>query len=142
MSIQLTKEEEKLILEKRQLEQQLKENSEKQKELNSIKFKELEKEFKIAYDKANEEVEKCILSAKKELKKIENISEKYGVPIDSPIVDIGKTRNYTPKSFFEKWANHLENLDDDMYDNFIEEYELYNSSESGWQYWSISSLSC
>lgn len=95
----------------------------------------LEVEFKKALKVAEKEIEGHIEEARAALYKAVKASEKYGVPFRTEVVDMGRERQYIPRTFSQKWPG----LDDEV----LEEFDMYLHEEGvGWEYWSTSSLSC
>lgn len=96
----------------------------------------LEEKFREAMASADTEIESHLKIARSALAQAVAVSEKYGVPFRSDIVEMGRDRQYVPNSYSQKW----ENLDREV----LEEFDLYigRYHDTGWEYWSTSSLSC
>lgn len=99
----------------------------------------LEEKFKDAVFNFQSEINKHLNSARQELQKAVEVSEKYGLPFRSTIVDLGGevSRLYVPDN--KKWLN----IDEDfLVDNFQSLYYDMKGDFYGWEYWSVSSLQC
>lgn len=70
-------------------------------EINITNFKEVNKSVTLQIDKYLE-------SASKELAKAVKLSEDTGVPFESHISELDRSRTYAPKSFFTIWKNQLD----------------------------------
>lgn len=93
----------------------------------------LDDKFRVAVTKAQKEIEDQLALARASLEDAVAISERYGIPFESEIVNVGRNRTYFPYSFEKKWG--------DVSIETREEFDIYNCSD-GWEYWSTSSLNC
>lgn len=110
----------------------------KQKEAKRVSDELLPK-FLKAVEQANKEIELHIKEAKASLNKAVAVSEQYGVPFQSDVVEFAE-RSYTPESFRKYW-NGVSLYDES--NGYISEFLCYGDfSESGWEYWNSSSLTC
>lgn len=113
-----------------------KEAKAKAEEDRKLKNAGLEEQFKEAVKEATKEINKHIVNSRAELDKAVKLAEKYGVPFRSSMVDMDMSRAYVPRSFSSKWENLSEEF---LYDELDGDFSSY---DSGWEYWSSSSLSC
>ena len=94
----------------------------------------LEEKFKTALNQATGEIEVHIENARKELNLAVAISEKYGIPFSTDVVEF-TDRQYIPKSMAKHWPG----VDYDI----LDELDIYLHGDGpGWEYWSSSSLTC
>lgn len=94
----------------------------------------LEVKFKKVIEIAKEEIAVHIKDSRAALAKAVVVSEKYGIPFYSSMVDMDRGRRYVPKTFSQKWPT----IDYEI----LSEYDIYSTEDVGWEYWSTSSLSC
>lgn len=121
---------------RKEAEVKAKEAEVKAKEERKLKSVDLEKQFREAVKEVTKEINKHIVNSRVELNKAVELAEKHGVPFRSSMVDMDRSRAYVPRSFSSKW----EDLDDEfLYDELDGDFSSY---DSGWEYWSSSSLSC
>jgi hypothetical protein len=63
------------------------------------------------------------------------VSDKYGIPFSTDVVEMDEERQYVPNSFKKQWPG----VDYEI----LSEMDIYLHGDGiGWEYWSTSSLSC
>lgn len=88
----------------------------------------MERQFRIALNKANEEMAKHLEAASKSLDKAVKISEKYGIPFDSSISFISNT--YTPSTVKELHPK----VDDDFINDVSGVWDENQYEYGGWRH--------
>jgi hypothetical protein len=95
---------------------------------NDEKETALEKEFTLAANTLNSEIKSYLITASEQLRKAVELSEKLGVPFDSPISFLNNS--YTPKSFQKKFKD----LDQDFVESVTGVYQEYGFEYGGWEH--------
>lgn len=101
----------------------------------------LEEKFRAAVVSAHSEIDGHLNAAKASLEMAVSVAEKHGIPFSTQIVNMNYQRRYTPKTFSKKW-NQPTREGNIIVGDIMNEFDLYNTSESGWEHWNTSSLTC
>lgn len=94
----------------------------------------LEAKFKASVGDARSKINEHLRIASEALDAAVQISEQTGVPFSTYVVNLGMSRTYQPRSFDKVWK--------DIPAQTLEDMNIYRGYESGWEYWSTSSMSC
>lgn len=97
--------------------------------------KSLESKFREALTVARKEIEGHIGNARRCLNEAVAVSEKYGVPFSTDIVEMDTERQYIPTTYNTQWPGNNYKI--------LSEFHIYiNYDRPGWEYWNTSSMSC
>ncbi len=119
-------------------ERKAKEVAAKQKELERKENgSKLEKEFRRTITEVSAQIKEKLDRANTELKAAVSLSDEFGVPFYSGVEGMPQEREYSPKSFVEKWGD----IDDKVMSDEGVYLDRYNSGR-GWKYWRMSTIEC